>query len=100
MSFDLGVSPSAEADILDAFSWYEDRQSGLGRRFIGELDLAFARIQSDPFSYQEDLPVIRRSVLHVFPYLVFYTLTGDRIEILAVIHASQDPSYIAERLDA
>jgi len=44
--------------------------------------------------------MIRRCVLHVFPHLVFYTLLDDRIEILAVIHASQDPSYIAERLDA
>lgn len=44
--------------------------------------------------------MIRRCVLHVFPHLVFYTLLGDRIEVLAVIHASQDPSYIAERLDA
>ena len=100
MSLDLTVSPSAEADILEAFSWYEERQSGLGPRFIGELDLAFARIQSEPLSYQEDLPMIRRCVLHVFPYLVFYTLLGGRIEILAVIHASQDPTYIAERLDA
>lgn len=100
MSFELIVSPGAEADILDAFAWYEERQSGLGRRFVGELDLAFARIQSEPLSYQEDLPKIRRCVLHVFPYLVFYTLMGTRIEILAVINASQDPSYIAERLDA
>ena len=100
MSLELTVSPSAEADILDAFSWYEERQSGLGRRFIGELDLAFTRILSDPRLYQEDLPMIRRCVLHVFPYLVFYTLSDDRVEILAVIHASQDPSYIADRLDA
>ena len=100
MSLELTVSPSAEADIFEAFSWYEERQSGLGRRFIGEIDLAFARIQSEPLSYQEDLPMIRRCVLHIFPYLIFYTLLDDRIEILAVIHASQDPSYIAERLDA
>ena len=99
MNFRLVVSPSAEADVLDAFSWYEERQSGLGRR-LGELDLAFARIQSEPLSYQEDLPGIRRCVLHVFPYLVFYTLSYERVEILAVIHASQDPSYIADRLDA
>lgn len=100
MSFGLIVSPSAEADILDAFSWYEERQSGLGRRLIGELDLAFSRIQSEPLSYQEDLPGIRRCVLHVFPYLIFYTLSYERVEILAVIHASQDSSYIADRLDA
>ena len=100
MSLEFIVSPSAEADILEAFSWYEERQSGLGRRFIGELDLAFTRIQSDPLSNQEDLPAIHRSVLRAFPYLVFYTLTDEHIEILAVIHASQDPSYIADRLDA
>ena len=100
MRLELNVSLGAEADILDAYTWYEERQSGLGRRFIGELDLAFARIQSEPLSNQEDLPMIRRCVLHVFPYLVFYTLFDDRVEILAVIHASQDPSYIAERLDA
>jgi len=100
MKFELVVSPSAEADILDAFLWYEERQSGLGRRLTGELDLAFARIQSEPLSYQEDLPGIRRCVLHVFPYLVFYTILDERVEILAVIHASQDPSYIADRIDA
>jgi plasmid stabilization system protein ParE len=44
--------------------------------------------------------MIRRCVLHVFPYLVFYTLSRECIGILAVIHASQDPSYIADRLDA
>ena len=99
MSLELSVSPGAEADILEAFSWYEERQSGLGRRFIGELDLAFARIKSDPLSYQEDLPAIRRCILRVFPYLVFYTLSDNHIEILAVIHAGQDPSYIADRLD-
>lgn len=100
MRLELNVSPGAEADVLDAYTWYEERQSGLGRRFIGQLDLAFARIQSEPLAYQEDLPMIRRCVLHVFPYLVFYALSDDRIEKLAVIHASQDPSYIAERLDA
>lgn len=100
MSLELVVSSGAEADILDAYSWYEERQTGLGRRLIAELDLAYARIQSEPLSYQEDIPDIRRCMLHVFPYLVFYTLQDKRIEILAVIHASQDPSYIAERLDA
>ena len=100
MSLRLFVSPGAEADIQEAFEWYVERQRGLGRRFIRELDLAFARIVAEPLSYQEDLPGIRRSILRVFPYLIFYTLPADSAEILAVIHASQDPAYIAERLDA
>jgi toxin ParE1/3/4 len=76
MSLALTVSPGAESDILEAFDWYEQRQEGLGRRFIGELDSTFSRILEDPLAYREDLPGIRRSLLHVFPYLVFYTLRG------------------------
>ena len=82
MSLSLVVSPGAESDILEAFVWYEERQDGLGRRFIGELDLAFSRALEDPFSYREDLPGIRRALMHIFPYLVFYTLREDSVEIL------------------
>ena len=74
MSLALIVSPGAETDILGAFVWHEERQAELGRRFIGELDSAFRRIQDDPLSYREILPGIRQTLLHVFPYLVFYTL--------------------------
>ncbi len=74
MSRHLIISPGAEDDIQDAFGWYEERQDELGRRFIGELDLAFDRIVAEPHSYQEDFPGIRRSILHVFPYLIFYAL--------------------------
>jgi len=100
MSLALIVSPGAETDILGAFFWYEERQAELGRRFIGELDSAFRRIQDDSLSYREILPGIRQTLLHVFPNLVFYTLREDALEILAVIHASQDPADIQQRLNA
>ena len=41
---------------------------------------------------------IRRAVVHVFPYLVFYTFDASSIHILAVIHGAQDPEYIEARL--
>ena len=100
MSRALVVGAHTESDILDAYVWYEARQEGLGRWFVGQLESAFARILTDPFSYPEDLPGIRRSLLHVFPYLVFYTLDEETIEILAVIHASQDRRNVEPRLDA
>ena len=38
----------AEADLDDAFSWYETRLPGLGEAVLRSADLCFARIQRHP----------------------------------------------------
>jgi plasmid stabilization system protein ParE len=98
MSRALIVEPEAQADIKDSYGWYEERQSGLGQRFIDELDLAFLRLLDNPASYQEAIPDIRRAVTHTFPYLVFFTFSPEAVYILAVVPAAQDPDYIASKL--
>lgn len=98
MSRKLIVKPDAENDILDAFLWYEERQQGLGVRFFEELDSVLNRIVINPRSCQEVEPDIRWSLTRTFPYLVFYNFDDDAIYVLAVIHAAQDPRYIAARL--
>ena len=98
MSRELIVELGAESDIAEGYGWYEERQSGLGSRFLEELDTAFARLAENPASYQEVMPNIRRAVTHTFPYLVFYTFTAQAVYILAVIPAAQDPNEISSKL--
>ncbi|TXL00495.1 hypothetical protein BMR02_05515 [Methylococcaceae bacterium HT1] len=43
----------AEAELDDAFEYYESVQNGLGFRFLTEVELSKARIQHFPFSYGE-----------------------------------------------
>jgi plasmid stabilization system protein ParE len=100
MSRVLIVTPDAEADILDGYRSYEEKQSGLGYRFLDEIEKSLARIVPNPFQYQEVEPDIRRAVVHIFPYLVFYTFGRDSVHVLAVIHGAQDPAYIKSRLGA
>ncbi len=100
MSYKLIIEPAAEDDILEAFYWYEERLEGLGSRYLEELDSAFDRIISNPETYGEVEPGIRRSVTRTFPYLVFYAYDEATIHILAVLHAAQDPLYIADRIGA
>lgn len=71
MSRKLIVTKEAEADILDGYLSYEEKQQGIGLRFINEIELAFDRILLNPFLYQEVETDIRRAVTHTFPYLVF-----------------------------
>lgn len=100
MSRKLIVTKEAEADLLDGYLSYEEKQEGLGCRFLDEIELVFDRILPNPFLYQEVETDIRRAVPHTFPYLVFYTFAEQTVQILAVIHGSQDPAYINKRLGA
>lgn len=98
MSRKLIVTKEAEADILDGYLSYEEKQEDLGWRFMGEIELTCDRIIPNPFLYQEVETDIRRAVTHTIPHLVFYTFDEQTVQILAVIHGSQDPAYINERL--
>lgn len=100
MSRVLVVTKAAEADILDGYRSYEEKQRGLGSRYLDKIDATFDRIASNPFHYQEVEPDIRRAVVHTFPYLVFYTFDEESVHVLVVIHGAQDPAYINERLGA
>jgi plasmid stabilization system protein ParE len=100
MSRALIVTPEAEADLLEGFRSYEEKQAGLGSRFLDEVEQSFGRIASNPYSCQEVESDIRRAVVHTFPYLVFYTFESHAVHVLAVIHGAQDPAYIAARLGA
>lgn len=44
MSLELIIRPEAEADIAEAFDWYEARVRGLGSEFLLVLDAIFNSI--------------------------------------------------------
>lgn len=98
MKLALIIEPAAEEDIFIGYQWYEERQVGLGIRFLEALETLFDQILDNPKLYLEAIPGVRRSVTRTFPYLVFYALERNAVHVLAVIHAVQDPEYINERL--
>jgi plasmid stabilization system protein ParE len=100
MSRALIVTPEAEADLLDGFRSYEEKQPGLGGRFLDEIEQSFSRIAPNPRMYQAVESDIRRAVVHTFPYLVFYVFDAEAVHVLAVIHGAQDPTHIKARLGA
>ena len=98
MKLALIIEPAAEEDIFIGYQWYEDRQIGLGTKFLEALETLFDQILDNPQLYLESIRGVRRSVTRTFPYLVFYALESNAAHVLAVIHAAQDPEYINERL--
>jgi toxin ParE1/3/4 len=93
---------AASAEMADAAAWYDARVSGLGERFLGEAEAAFARIDETPFEgppwRHRRLPDgVRRMFLRSFPYSAVY-IVEPRPVVVAVAHARRRPGYWVKRL--
>lgn len=58
----------AQAELDDAFEWYEGQLAGLGARFIQEFDDTVSRVIAFPALGPELTPGIRRCLLPRFPF--------------------------------
>jgi len=100
MSYRRLIPSLAERDITEAALWYERQQSGLGEKFLQQVDAAIGRVLENPFAY----PIIRRRhemrrvLTRQFPYRIFYSLEGDTVVIHAVLHASRSERALDERV--
>ena len=91
----LVVLPEAEDDIREAMRWYERRRRGLGAEFVGCIEAAVTRAAETPQAFEAwtESPRYRRVVVARFPYLVFFEMRPDTVEIVAVAHASRAPGF-------
>jgi plasmid stabilization system protein ParE len=90
--------PEAEAELVEAAKWYEERGKGLGADFLRAVDVAIAAIERHPFAYRKVFGEVRRVLLRRFPYGVIYAVTDDEIVILACMHGRRDPRRWKERV--
>jgi plasmid stabilization system protein ParE len=91
MSLPIVLRPEAAADIRWARGWYEAQRAGLGDDFAEAVDQLFARIQNSPEIYEIAHGNVRRGKLKRFPYVVYYRVHPDRIEVIAALHGSRHP---------
>lgn len=92
MAFRLKFSARALREIGEAQEWYESQSAGLGEEFVVALELQLKRLGQAPLLYAEIIPNVRRTLLPRFPYGLFFTVRGDLIQILAVLHNKRNPS--------
>jgi toxin ParE1/3/4 len=96
----LVLSPRATAEIATAYRWYEERNQGLGERFLDRLDACVLKIRRNPEFFEQISDVCRFAILRQFPYAVYFDFRKDEdlIEVYSVFHSSQNPTKLADRL--
>jgi len=91
------IQTEAEADINDAYQWYESHRKGLGESFLLCIEEALSRVSRTPLIYAIVYKNIRRVLIHRFPFGVFYIEGEKNITVLAVLHARRNPQTWKER---
>jgi toxin ParE1/3/4 len=83
----------AQAEIAEAFEWYEQRSYGLGGDFLRVIGAAEEQLSRNPEAFPPTRGRFRRVLLRRFPYaLHFELLTGQRVSVLACLHHRRSPA--------
>jgi toxin ParE1/3/4 len=91
------IRPNAEADLREAWSWYESRRAGLGDELLDEVRRAARLLETEserrPLYYRD----FRRLLTRRFPYKLFYHIEGDRVIVFRILHAKRKHQWQLEQ---
>ena len=83
----------ATQELEDTVRFYELEYAGLGCRFKEEVRKAVLRVAEYPKAWSLERGVVRKCLLHKFPYKLMYSVEEDHILIIAVAHQHRKPDY-------
>lgn len=90
--FSLVVRSLARRDIAEAAQWYEDREVGLGDRFLARVTTAAETARAAPEQYRTVYRDVRRILVTDFPYALYFVTRGTTLHVLACMHGRRHPS--------
>ncbi len=91
-------SNDALDDISRAYDDYEFRQPGLGERFVGRLATLSEAIGRIPELYGEVCLGVRAAMPNKFPFVVYYRIEGNTVDVIAVLHGATDSAVWQSRV--
>jgi toxin ParE1/3/4 len=93
----LEFHPSAELELIEAATYYEELVPGLGWRFEAEVRRAVDLLLQRPTIGAEADSILRKFVLVRFPYTLYYSVTNDVLRVEVVAHQRRRPGYCRDR---
>ncbi len=89
---------AAREEALASALYLERQETGLGDRFLDDIDRALVLIEQHPKAWAPMGRELRRCRLVTFPYGLIYRIRAGEIEIVAVAHDRRRPGYWRNRL--
>lgn len=89
--FKIFLTPRAIEELQKAIDYYNNCQSGLGKRFNADFKQQLNSIKARPFTRAIRYDDIRLAVFEKFPYAIHFCIEDDFIIIHGVLSMLQDP---------
>jgi len=84
------ISRLAALDLQQARDWFDQREDGLGDKFLGSVEQALERISANPEQYAVALLDLRRAPIRPFHYSLFYRVLPDESIVVAALSDRRD----------
>lgn len=91
--YTLIIKPHAIKTLTEAYNWYEEQQTGLGDRFINEVDKCYDFLEKSANVFRKIRKNYRQIICHTFPYVIVYEIIGTEVIVYAVFHTSLSPKW-------
>ena len=88
----MQVLRKAREDMQKSANWYDERQPGVGDRFLREVVRTFRSIEANPLHYQVRFSkYFRYANVYAFPFVVVFKIKKDLVVVNSVFHTSRNP---------
>ena len=85
-------------DLLDASSWYEEQDPGVGRRFEEAVLVAVKLVLERPLAYGVIQAPYRRALVPKFRHKVIFVVEPKSVLFIGVVHGMRDlPRWLKRR---
>ena len=96
--FHIELSDEAEVDFEKSYTYYYKDSPKVADTFFTEINLAFERIGQAPNISPIVRESIRRYVVKKFPFVIYYRIISEMIQVIAIFHSSRSPKIWNERI--
>ena len=91
------LSSLAALDLQQARDWFDQREEGLGDRFLASVEQTLERISKNAEQYQIALLDLHRAPVRPFQYSVWYRVLPDESIVVAALSDRRDLSLARRR---
>ncbi len=92
MSVRLIVAPTAEADLRENFTWYQERSLGLGGAFVASVETKLSLIAQSPQIFRQRVVPYRLAATERFPFAIYFIWDerNSLVTVRRILHFKQD----------
>jgi plasmid stabilization system protein ParE len=95
MGYPYRLHEQAHKEYIAAYAWYEEKQKGLGSRFMTSVEKRLQQISNHPEFYSKKQNTDFREVkVENFPYMIVYEFFKRKqlIYVAAIYHSKRNPN--------